>query len=126
MKAFGETEAGRMGNALDLYRRILLEFPESRFVPDAHMALAESRFTEAEFGEALARYNEVLRYRESELYGLALFKSAWCLWRMNRTTESARRFPSGARISGGGAATGSSAPSSARAFESFRAKRSST
>jgi TolA-binding protein len=92
MKAFAMTELGRPDVALDLYRRILDEFPESRFVPDSHMALAEARFAEADFTGALERYDQVLRYRESELYGMALFKSAWCLWRMNRTTEAATRF----------------------------------
>ncbi|MCZ7687343.1 MAG: tetratricopeptide repeat protein [Sandaracinaceae bacterium] len=92
MKAFAITEAGRVEEALALYRRILAEFPESRFVPDAHMALAESRFAEADFAGALERFDQVLRYRDSDLYGMALFKSAWCLWRLNRTTDAARRF----------------------------------
>lgn len=92
MKAFAEAEAGRTEAALALYRRILREFPDSRFVPDSHMALAESRFAAADFPGALERFERVLRYRESELYGMALFKSAWCLWRLNRTTDAARRF----------------------------------
>ncbi|MGE0785100.1 MAG: tetratricopeptide repeat protein [Sandaracinaceae bacterium] len=92
MKAFAMAEAGRPDVALELYRRILDEFPNSRFVPDAHMAHAEAAFAEADFPAALARYEMVLPYRDSELYGLALFKSAWCLWRMNRTTEAATRF----------------------------------
>ena len=92
MKAFAMAEAGRPDLALDLYRRILAEFPDSRFVPDSHMALAESRFAEGDFPGALERYDMVLPFRDSELYGMALFKSAWCLWRMNRTTESATRF----------------------------------
>lgn len=92
MKAFAITEAGRVEEALALYRRILAEFPESRFVPDSHMALAESRFAEADFAGALERFDQVLRYRDSDLYGMALFKSAWCLWRLNRTTDAARRF----------------------------------
>lgn len=92
MKAFAQTEAGRLDDALALYRRILSEFPDSRFAPDSHMALAESRFAEADFPGALERFEQVLRYRESELYGMALFKSAWCLWRLDRTTEAARRF----------------------------------
>lgn len=92
MKAFAMSEAGRPDLALELYRRILDEFPESRFVPDAHMAHAEARFAEADFPGALERYELVLPHRDSDLYGLALFKSAWCLWRMNRTTEAATRF----------------------------------
>jgi TolA-binding protein len=92
MKAFAMAESGRPDLAIALYRRILDEFPQSRFVPDSHMALAEARFSEADFTGALARYEEVLRFRESDLYGLALFKSAWCLWRMSRNTDAARRF----------------------------------
>ncbi|HEY8428042.1 MAG TPA: tetratricopeptide repeat protein [Sandaracinaceae bacterium] len=92
MKAFAVHEAGRQEEALALYRRILDEFPQSRFVPDAHMALAEARFAEADFAGALERFDRVLAYRESELYGMALFKSAWCLWRLDRSTEAARRF----------------------------------
>ncbi len=92
MKAFAMSEAGRPDVALDLYRRILAEFPQSRFIPDAHMALAEERFSAGDFEAALARYELVLPHRESDLYGLALFKSAWCLWRLNRSTDSATRF----------------------------------
>lgn len=92
MKAFAMTEGGWPDVALQLYRRILDEFPQSRFVPDSHMALAESRFAEGDFRGALERYNLVLPHRDSDLYGLALFKSAWCLWRMNQTNEAATRF----------------------------------
>ncbi|MCB9597257.1 MAG: tetratricopeptide repeat protein [Sandaracinaceae bacterium] len=92
MKAFAMTEAGQPEAALDLYRRILAEFPQSRFIPDAHMALAEERFALADFAGALERYELVLPFRDSDLYGLALFKSAWCLWRLTRTTEAATRF----------------------------------
>lgn len=92
MKAFALIEGSHLPEALDLYRRILRDFPRSRFVPDAHMALAEARFQEGDFAGALTGYEEVLRYEESELFGLALFKSAWCLWRTDRSREAATRF----------------------------------
>ncbi|MBX3270629.1 MAG: tetratricopeptide repeat protein [Sandaracinaceae bacterium] len=92
MKAFVLTETGRAEEAIALYRRILDEFPQSRFVPDAHMALAEERFAEGDFAGALARYELVLPHRDSDFYGMALFKSAWCLWRLDRSTEAATRF----------------------------------
>jgi len=92
MKAFAMREAGLDTVALELYRQILERFPNSRFVPDAHMALAEERFAAADFAGALERYDRVVAYRDSDFYGLALFKGAWCLWRMNRRTEAATRF----------------------------------
>jgi TolA-binding protein len=93
MKAFALMEAGRMGDALVEYKRILDEFPNSKFVPDSHMAFAESLFNGShDYAAALKRYQDVLRYPESELSDLALFKSAWCLWKLGKTTEAATRF----------------------------------
>ena len=93
MKAYALMEAGRMGDALVEYKRILDEYPNSKFVPDAHMAFAESHFNgNHDYAAALKRYQDVLRYPESELSDLALFKSAWCLWKMGETNEAATRF----------------------------------
>ncbi len=93
MKAYALAEAGRMREALVEYRRILDEMPGSRFRPDAHMAVAEWFFSgENDYAAALAQYELVLRYPESELSDLALFKSAWCLWKLGRTTDAALRF----------------------------------
>src|SRR6185437_16077372 len=69
------------------------EYPNSRFVADAHMARAESLFNgKYDYAGALGEYEKVLQFKNSELYGLAMFKSAWCLWRLGRSDESAKRF----------------------------------
>ena len=41
---------------------------------------------------ALTEYEKVLQFKNSELYGLAMFKSAWCLWRLGRGGDAAKRF----------------------------------
>lgn len=93
MKAYALIEAGRGTDALAEYRRIIDEFPTSRFVPDAHMAFAESYFSGSyDYQAALDEYEEVLKHRTSELADLALFKSAWCLWKLDRTRDAATRF----------------------------------
>ncbi len=93
MKAFAMLEKGDQDAALALYRRILDEFPRSRFRPDAHFAFAESEFTgRYDYAAALAEYENVMQYPDSGLYDIALFKSAWCLWRLDRTREAATRF----------------------------------
>jgi tetratricopeptide (TPR) repeat protein len=92
---FLASEQGREDEAVQRFDRILAEFPRSRFVPDAHMARAEWLFaTKSDYTAALAEYQAVLAYRQSELYGLALFKSAWCLWRLGRNEDAVRRFVS--------------------------------
>ncbi len=92
MKAYALTETDDLPGALELYRQILREFPQSRFVPDAHMALAESDFANMAYEAALPEFEAVMQYRDSELYDMALFKSAWCLWRMGQTQNAALRF----------------------------------
>lgn len=90
---FLATEQGKQEEAIERFTRILKEFPNSRFVPDAHMARAEVFFgSKYDYASALAEYEEVLKFKKSDLYGLALFKSAWCLWRLGRSEEAARRF----------------------------------
>lgn len=86
-------EQGKQDEALARFDRILKDFPQSRFVPDAHMARAEALFNgKYDYAGALAEYEQVLKYKGSELYGLAMFKSAWCLWRLGRSDEAAKRF----------------------------------
>ena len=86
-------EQGKQDEALARFDRILKEHPSSRFVPDAHMARAEALFNgKYDYAAALAEYEKVLQYKNSELYGLAMFKSAWCLWRLGRGGEAAKRF----------------------------------
>ncbi len=89
-------EQGKEDEARERFERILRDYPQSRFVPDAHMAKAESIFNgKFDYAGALAEYDRVLGYKsqiDPALYGLALFKSAWCYWRLGNNEEAARRF----------------------------------
>jgi tetratricopeptide (TPR) repeat protein len=90
---FLATEQGKSDDALKSFNRILAEFPKSRFVPDAHMARAEAAFNDKyDYAGALVEYEKVMQFPQSDLYGLALFKSAWCQWRLGRSDEAAKRF----------------------------------
>jgi TolA-binding protein len=93
MKAFTLMERGEDDAALVLFKRILNDHPDSAFVADAHMALAEHIFnSDYDFRRALVEYDRVLEHQDSELYDLALFKSAWCLWQLGNKTDAAIRF----------------------------------
>lgn len=87
-------EEGRADQALHRFNLILAWCPESRFVPDAHMIRAEYEFTKSspDYETALAEYEKVLSFEGTELHDLALFKSAWTLWRLGRQAEAAKRF----------------------------------
>lgn len=91
---FLANEEGKFKEALGRFNRIIDWFPRSRFVPDAHMVRAEYEFTKdtPDYETAYREYEEVLKFKNSPLYDLALFKSAWTLWRLGKPEEAARRF----------------------------------
>jgi TolA-binding protein len=91
---FLANEEGKFEQALRRFDKIIEWFPKSRFVPDAHMARAEFEFTKEapNYETAYREYEEVLKHKDSPLYDLALFKSAWTLWRLGKSAEAARRF----------------------------------
>ena len=91
---FLANEEGKFAEAKGRFDKILDWFPKSRFVPDAHMLRAEYEFTKdvPDYAVALREYEQVLRFKKSDLYDLALFKSAWTMWRLGRREEAARRF----------------------------------
>ena len=89
-------EQGKEDEARDRFEKILHDFPRSRFVADAHMAKAEAIFNgHYDYQGALVEYEKVLGFKaqiDPALYGLALFKSAWCYWRLGNNDEAAKRF----------------------------------
>ncbi len=91
---FLANEEGKFEEALGRFNKIIEWFPKSRFLPDAHMVRAEFEFTKEapSYQTAYLEYEEVLKYKDTDLYDLALFKSAWTLWRLGRTDEAAARF----------------------------------
>jgi TolA-binding protein len=90
---FSLRSQGQADEALAQFKRIIAEFPKSRFRPDAWMAVAEARFySDSDYRGALAGYDEVLKFPDSPLYDLALFKTAWCYWKLGEPDKAARRF----------------------------------
>ena len=90
---FSLRSEGNTAEALIQFKAILKDHPKSRFRPDAWMAVAEARFYEdGNYKTALEGYDEVLKYPDSPLYDLALFKTAWCYWKLGDSDKAARRF----------------------------------
>ena len=91
--AFSLRDQGRLGDSVKYFQVILDRFPRSRFIADAWMAIAEFRFYDQQnYRASLAAYEKVLEHPQSPLYSLALFKTAWCYWKLGDTNRSALRF----------------------------------
>ncbi|HVV52679.1 MAG TPA: tetratricopeptide repeat protein, partial [Polyangia bacterium] len=91
--AFSLRDQGKVGESIKYFQTILDKYPRSRYVADAWMAIAEYRFYEQQdYRSSLEAYEKVLNHPKSTLYDLALFKTAWCYWKLGDTTKSAQRF----------------------------------
>jgi TolA-binding protein len=91
--AFSLRDQGKLGESIKYFQTILDHYPHSRYIADAWMAIAEYRFYEQQnYPTALEAYEKVLKHPKSTLYDLALFKTAWCYWKLGDTTKSALRF----------------------------------
>jgi TolA-binding protein len=91
--AFSLRDQGKLGESIKYFQVILDKYPKSRYVADAWMAIAEYRFYEQQnYRSSLEAYEKVLQHPKSQLYDLALFKTAWCYWKLGDTNKSALRF----------------------------------
>jgi tetratricopeptide (TPR) repeat protein len=70
--------------AMKAYRALIQRFPDSPYVPDAWMAFGEYYFEKANKGDrsgnlkkALEAYRKAADYKESSVYGYALYKQGW-------------------------------------------------
>ena len=89
---FALNEQGDEDAALGVYGALLKRFPNSSFVPDAHMAIGEYHFAHSFFKEARKSYSKVLNFSNSPLYDLALYKIAWCYFKDNMPSKAAEYF----------------------------------
>jgi TolA-binding protein len=114
--AFSLRDQGKSAEAVEVFTRLLGEYPRSRFRADAWMSIAEHRFYEQQdFPGALKAYDRVTKYPHSPLYGLALFKTAWCHWKLGHMDRAAQQFK--AVLDLGQKAKGGSADEQKRAAE---------
>lgn len=89
---FAEKEAGREDQAMALFREVIERFPSSPLYGDAWMMIGEHHFATSAWDKARDAYANVLAVPGAATYDLALFKTAWCNWKLGDVETAARRF----------------------------------
>ncbi|MCB0363474.1 MAG: tetratricopeptide repeat protein, partial [Bdellovibrionales bacterium] len=64
------------------YQRLTKEFPKSPFVDESSFALGEFYFENEQWAKAVPYYQKVARNKRARLYSFALYKQAWCQYKM--------------------------------------------
>ncbi len=92
--AYGSTlQAGKyLPEARIVFKKLLQDFPNSAYVPQAELVFADYYFEANQLPEAEAFYKKVLEFPRSEVYGYALYKQGWVQWNLQRFPEALALF----------------------------------
>lgn len=84
--------ADRQAEAFPYFTRIVRDKPNSKYVPDALLNVAEYLFNSGRMQEAEQFYTEVEAFPKSHAYGLAIYKKGWCYFNMGMHEEAMNQF----------------------------------
>ena len=92
-------QAGKyMKEARAVYDKLLKNFPDSTFVPFAHLVFGDYYFEQNQLEDAEARYRVVLKFPKSEVYADAMYKIGWTQLERQRWQEALETFFEVARL----------------------------
>ncbi|HVK74156.1 MAG TPA: tetratricopeptide repeat protein [Kofleriaceae bacterium] len=89
---FAAKEDGREDEAMARFQEVIERFPTSPLYGDAWVMVGEHHFAALDWAKARAAYANILTDRRAATYDLALFKTAWCDWKLGDVDSAARRF----------------------------------
>jgi cellulose synthase operon protein C len=87
---FAAKEDLREEEALARFREVIEKYPDSPLYGDAWMMVGEHHFQLGKWPEALAAYSNI--GPDAPTYDVALFKTAWCQWKLGDTNAAAISF----------------------------------
>jgi tetratricopeptide (TPR) repeat protein len=86
-------QGGRyMDEARRVYDKLLKNYPNSKYVPEAHLAFADYFFEKGELANAESRYRMVLKFPRSTAYWYAMYKMGWIHLNLQRFQEALETF----------------------------------
>jgi TolA-binding protein len=91
-RTFPEKKQEYAAKAREIYKRLIKEYPGSKYIPNAYLSFAEFYFSEGDMGNALKFYKEVAKFEDANVYGFAIYKQAWCLYNMQDYKATIQKF----------------------------------
>lgn len=89
---FALVQMDMQDKAFPYFTRIVREAPNSRFVPDALLNIAEYYFSNGQMEDAEKIYTEVENFPQSSAYGLAIYKKGWAFYNMGLHEQAMNQF----------------------------------
>jgi TolA-binding protein len=77
--AFELGQLERESEMQEAYLRLIREYPQSKYIPNAYLSFADFYYNKSQIKEALQLYQKIVDgYRDSPVYAYALYKMGWC------------------------------------------------
>lgn len=90
----GLIEAGQGAQAVNYLQRLVKNFPQSKYIPEAHLALGEFFFEKEVLGLARDNYKKVLEFQGNPLVDYARYKLGWVYFNQQEYRASIDTFKS--------------------------------
>ena len=85
-------KAGRQDKARKFFGKLIRNFPQSKYIPDAYLSFAEYYFNAGKVEDALKLYQQVGRFPNSPIYGYAVYKQGWCWLNLKDPRRALEKF----------------------------------
>lgn len=85
-------ELGRGEESREIFKRLIRDFPNTSFVPNVLLSFGEYYFNEDDVENALRAYQQVAKFKDSEVYGYARYKEAWSYYNMDQKEKALEIF----------------------------------
>ena len=72
------TSVKKEDKAREYFHRLIKDYPNSKYIPDAYLSFAEFYFDKGEMDNALKFYEKVEQFPNSSVYPYAVYKKGWC------------------------------------------------
>jgi TolA-binding protein len=77
--AFELGQLERESEMQEAYLRLIRDYPQSKYIPNAYLSFADFYFGKNRIDEALKLYQKIVDgYKDSPVYAYALYKMGWC------------------------------------------------
>jgi tetratricopeptide (TPR) repeat protein len=85
---YNEFELGREEKGKVYYEKLIKEHSDSPYIEESNFALGEYYFDHEKWSTALSHYDGLAKNKHARLYSFALFKSAWCQYKMGEVKKA--------------------------------------
>ena len=85
-------ESDKKPQGVKMYWELIKTHPDSRFVPDAYLAMGEHFFSNNDVFKARTAYDKALQFKDSKVYTFALYKLGWCDYNLGDYEKALDKF----------------------------------